>query len=46
MKVMVKRSGTLHENYILNKNERLKDLINSKDYLEVNFTLIYDKNLY
>jgi hypothetical protein len=42
-KMIVKKSGVLHETFILTKDKSLKDICDSKDYIEVNFTLVFDE---
>jgi len=44
-KMLIKKSGTIHVNHIIGKDESLKDLMYSKDYLEVNLRTVFDKNL-
>jgi len=41
-KMIVKKIGGRHENFILTKDKSLKDINDSKDYLEVNFIIVFD----
>lgn len=41
-KMIVKKIGGIHEDFFLSKEESLKDVCDSKDYVEINFTLVFD----
>ena len=43
-KMIVKKDAGRHENFILTKYESLKDINDSKDYIEVNFTIVFDQD--
>jgi len=44
-KMLIKKPGIIHVNHIIGKDESLKDFMYSKDYLEVNFRTVFDKDL-
>lgn len=41
-KMIVKKFGGRHENFTLTKDKSLKDICDSKEYIEVNFTVVFD----